>query len=76
MGIEKIRGNKGNRGNNLINKGFERVAHIKMQQATKATIEVKPFLLPMLPKWKKRGNSLKHSHIKHVAYVAHVAPTK
>jgi hypothetical protein len=74
LGIAKIQGNKGNKGNNLINKGFERVAHIKMQQATKATIQIKLNLLPMLPKQKKRGNSLKPCHIKHVAYVAHVAP--
>jgi hypothetical protein len=73
LGIAKIQGNKGNKGNSLINKGFERVAHIKMQQATKATIQIKLNLLPMLPKWKKRGNSLKRCHIKHVAYVAHVA---
>lgn len=54
MGIAKIQGNKGNKGNNLINKGFERVAHIKMHQATKATIQIKLNLLPMLPKQKKK----------------------
>ncbi|HCQ62554.1 MAG TPA: hypothetical protein DIU50_13515 [Acinetobacter nosocomialis] len=71
MGIAKIEGNKGNKGNSLINKGFECVALMKMEKATKATIEQK---LNLLPKRKKRGNSLKPLYSKHVAHVAHVAP--
>lgn len=71
---QKIEGNKGNKGNSLINKGFECVALMKMEKATKATIEQKLNLLPMLPKRKKRGNSLKPLYSKHVAHVAHVAP--
>ncbi|MFV4919460.1 hypothetical protein Q5E55_016970 [Acinetobacter baumannii] len=57
MGIAKIEGNKGNKGNSLINKGFECVALMKMEKATKATIEQKLNLLPMLPKRKKEATA-------------------
>ncbi len=42
MGIVKTQGNKGNKGNNRMNKGFEHVALMKMQKATRATIEINP----------------------------------
>ena len=50
MGIVKTQGNKGNKGNNRMNKGFEDVALMKMQKATRATIEINPYMLPLLPK--------------------------
>lgn len=49
VGNSENRGQQSNNGNSLINKGFGYVALMKIEQATKATIEGNLNVLPMLP---------------------------